>query len=96
VRVEVRGTDGLEVTSPATPVEGAAYAAGAAASLDVAFRPGPGRSLLSVAVSGSFAGGGRRGTVTTFPIGEPTPEQRKATGTVIDAGGERIKVVPGQ
>lgn len=96
VRVELRGTDGLTVTSDPVPVERASFDAGAESTFDVAFTPGPGRSLLSVAVSGKFRGAGRNGTVTTFPIGEATPEQQKATGTVIEGGGERLKVVPGR
>jgi hypothetical protein len=96
VKVEVRGTGGLAVTSEAVPLEGASFDAGAARTFDVAFTPGPGRSHLSVAVSGKFRGAGRSGTVTTFSVGEPTPEQQKASGTVIERGGERIKVVPGR
>jgi hypothetical protein len=93
VRVEVRGTDGLAVTSTAAPVERGSFAQGESTTFDVAFTPGPGRSYLSVAVSGKFRGAGKRAAVATFPVGEPTPEQRKATGTAVEGDGERVKVV---
>ena len=93
VQVEVRGTDGLAVASAAAPVEKASFAPGEAVTFDVAFTPGPGRSHLSVAVSGKFRGAGKRAAVAAFPVGEPTPEQLRATGTVVEGGGERLKVV---
>jgi hypothetical protein len=97
VRIEVHGAEGLAVTSAATPVERGAFARGETAAFDVAFAPGPGRSYLTVNVTGKFHGAGRRVAVASFPVGEPTAEQREAGGTVIDSGGERIKVVvPGQ
>jgi len=98
VRVEVGGVDGLSVASAAVPVDGASFARGESTTFDVAFTPGPGRSYLAVAVTGKFRGAGRRAAVTSFAVGEPTPEQEKAGGTVLEApGGERIKVVvPGK
>jgi hypothetical protein len=94
VRVQVRGLDGLAVTSGATPVDGARFGKGEVATFDVTFTPGPGRSFLSVAVQGHF-GGGRRATAVSFPVGEKSAQQRKATGTVIGgADGDRVKVLP--
>jgi hypothetical protein len=94
VRVEVAGAEGLTVTSGATPVDGASFAKGESTSFDVAFAPGPGRSYLSVTVTGKFHGAGRRAAVTSFAVGEPTAEQRKGAGTVVQgADGERVKVV---
>jgi hypothetical protein len=94
VRVEVRGAGGLAVTSGAVPVEGASFARGDAATFDVSFTLGPGRSELAVAVSGTFPGLGRRARIASFAVGEPTSEQRKAGGTVVEGDdGERIKVV---
>lgn len=94
VGIEVHGTDGLVVTSDAAPVEKGAFARGEAASFDVAFTPGPGRSLLAVAVAGKFGGAGKRAAVASFAVGEPSAEQRKTGATVVEgADGERIKIV---
>jgi hypothetical protein len=93
VRIEVHGAEGLAVTSAATPVEKRTFARGETAAFDVAFTPGPGRSYLAVNVTGKFHGAGRRAAVASFPVGEPTAEQRKAGGTVMESDGERIKVV---
>jgi hypothetical protein len=94
VRVQVRGLDGLAVTSEPAPVKGGRFAAGEVATFDVAFTPGPGRSFLSVGVQGSF-GAGRRATSVSFPVGEKSAEQRKPAGTVVEgANGERIKALP--
>jgi hypothetical protein len=94
VKVQVRGLDGLAVTSEAMPVKGARFEKGEVARFDVAFTPGAGRSFLSVAVQGSF-GAGRRATAVSFPVGEKSAVQRKGTGTVIEgANGERVKVLP--
>ncbi|HET8538892.1 MAG TPA: hypothetical protein VFL83_03365 [Anaeromyxobacter sp.] len=94
VRVDVRGAGGLAVRDGALPVDGASFARGEATTFDVSFTPGPGRSHLAVAVSGTFAGAGRRATVASFAVGEPTPDQRSAGGTVVEGeDGERIKVV---
>jgi hypothetical protein len=94
VRVRVKGLDGLALTSDVTPVQAAQVEQGDVAAFDVTFTPGPGRSFLSIAVSGNF-GGGRRATVVSFPVGEKSAEQRKGAGTVIEgADGERVKVLP--
>ncbi|HEX9052453.1 MAG TPA: hypothetical protein VF841_18145 [Anaeromyxobacter sp.] len=94
VRIDVHGASGLSVTSEATPVEHARFARGEAATFDVAFTPGPGRSQLAVAVVGKFRGVGKRTRIVSFAVGAPTPEQRKAGGTVVEGpGAERIKVV---
>ncbi len=86
------------MTSPALAVDRGAFAAGEATSFDVTFTPGPGRSRLAVSVSGKFHGAGKRAKVTSFSIGEPTPEQRRGEGTVVEGpDGERIRVVvPGK
>jgi len=98
VRVEVHGAGGLVVTSGAAPVDGASFARGEATAFDVSFTPGPGRSHLAVAVSGKFHGAGRRAAVASFPVGDPSPDQLKAEGTVVEGqDGERLKVVvPGK
>lgn len=96
VTIDVHGVDGLTVTSAATPVGGARFAAGESASFEVAFTPGPGRSHLVVAVSGTF-GAGVRNAVASFAVGEPTAEQQKASGTATtDSEGRRIKLLPAE
>jgi hypothetical protein len=98
VRIDVHGAAGLAVTSGATPVAHASFARGEATSFDVAFTPGAGRSYLAVGVAGKFHGGGKRAAVASFAVGDPTPEQLEAGGTVVEgADGERLKVVvPGR
>lgn len=98
VRIDVHGAGGLTVTSGAAPVERGAFARGASASFDVTFTPGPGRSSLAVVVGGKFQGAGKRAAVASFAVGEPTPEQLEAGGTVVEGpDGERLKVVvPGR
>jgi hypothetical protein len=98
VRVEVHGADGLQVTSVATPIQQAKFARGEVTTLDVTFTPGPGRSYLAVAVSGKFHGAGHRASVASFAVGEPTAEQLKGPGTIVESpDGERLHVVvPGK
>lgn len=92
VRVRVSGLDGLVVTSAPSAYEAARVRRGEVATFDVAFTPGAGRSLLTVAVTGQF--GGRRATTTSFPVGERSAEQRTGPGTVMeDPGGGRVKVL---
>jgi hypothetical protein len=94
VDVTVWGVDGLEVTSAAAPIVGATYAGGEAVTFPVAFRPGPGRSLLAVSVSGGF-GGSKRTRVTTFAVGTPSAAQQKAKAEVQpDSAGERVRIMP--
>jgi len=94
VHVAVKGLDGLTVTSDAQPVKAGRVEQGELAAFDVTFTPGPGQSLLSVAVSGNF-GGGRRATVVSFPVGEKSAEQQKGVGTIlVGPDGERVKVLP--
>ncbi len=94
VRIEVFGANGLAVTTGAVPVDGARFVRGDVVTLEVAFTPGPGRSSLVVAVTGSFRGGARRASVANFEVGEPTPEQRTGPGTVVQGSdGERLHVV---
>lgn len=98
VRIAVHGAGGLRVTSDTTPVARRSFARGEAATFDVAFTPGPGRSSLAVVVGGKFHGAGKRATVASFAVGEPTQEQRDAEGAVVQGSdGERLKVVvPGR
>jgi hypothetical protein len=94
VEIEVRGVDGLEVSSPAAPLTAPQVARREVRTLDVAFAPGPGRSLLVVGVTGRF-GGARRAAMTTFSIGEPAPLQKGASGkTLVDPQGRRIRALP--
>lgn len=92
-RIAVFGADGLAVTSAAEPLGTRAFSRGESAAFDVAFTPGPGRSRLVVSVSGTFHGAGKRTRTVSFEVGEPTAEQLRGPGTVVDAGGERIRVV---
>jgi hypothetical protein len=98
VRIAAFGAGGLEVTSAEVLADGASFARGEAASFDVAFTPGPGRSTLAIAVSGKFHGAGKRTRTASFPVGEPTPEQLRGPGTVVEGpDGDRIQVVvPGK
>jgi hypothetical protein len=98
VRIAVFGADGLAVTSAAEPVAKGAFARGEAAALDVTFTPGPGRSRLAVSVTGKFHGAGKRTRTATFAVGEPTPEQLRGEGAVVEgADGEKVRVVvPGK
>jgi hypothetical protein len=98
VRIAVHGAGGLRVTSDATPVAHRSFARGETAAFDVAFTPGPGRSSLAVVVGGKFHGAGKRATVASFAVGEPTKEQQDADGAVVESSdGERLKVVvPGR
>jgi hypothetical protein len=94
VRVDVSGVDGLTVKSPARPVDGASFVQSAQSSFDVAFTPGPGRSLLVVAVSGTFQDG-HRTKVASFDVGTPTVEQQRSPGTTVTGSdGERVKIMP--
>ena len=92
--VDVRGVDGLAVTSDPSPLSRGRFARGEAVTFDVAFTEGPGRSQLVVSVSGDF-GGARRSTVATFAVGKPTPDQLKPVGSsTTDSAGQHIKVMP--
>jgi hypothetical protein len=94
VRVNVSGADGLEVKSAATPVEGGSFAEAGSTAFDVAFTPGPGRSHLVVAVTGTFRGA-HQTKVASFSVGEPSAEQQQRTGnTLTNSEGQRIKVMP--
>jgi hypothetical protein len=94
VRVEVGGIDGLAVSGSPTLVAGASYDRGAVQTFDVPFTPGPGRSFLSVAVSGTFGGGGHLAKVRTVAVGTPSPEQQKANAeTVKTPSPEGVKIV---
>lgn len=94
VRIAVFGADGLTVTSAAAPIDGASFARGETAAFDVAFAPGPGRSRLAVSVSGKFHGAGKRTRAVSFAVGEPTPEQLRGLGTVVEGeDGEKLRVV---
>jgi len=96
VRVDVKGVDGLVVSSAATPVSEATVKQAEVRALDVAFAPGQGRSHLVVSVAGVF-GGASLNRVVSFAVGEPTAAQRTSPGTVITGSdGERVKVQPAE
>lgn len=94
VQVNVSGVDGLAVRSAASPVKGGSFARTDETSFDVDFTPGPGRSLLVVAVTGTFQGN-PMSKVVSFSVGTPTQEQQKSSGTTVTGSdGERIKIMP--
>ncbi|KFA92586.1 hypothetical protein [Archangium violaceum] len=94
VRVNVRGLDGLVVTSQPTLADNVNFPRDTTATYDVAYTPGAGRSHLVVSVSGEFKGA-QRSRVATFAIGTPTDSQRSSNATKAEgAEGERIKVMP--
>lgn len=96
VRVDLKGVDGLVVSSAATPMAEATVKQAERRALDVAFAPGQGRSHLVVSVSGTFRGA-RLSQVVTFAVGEATAEQRAGPGTVLTGrDGERVKVLPAE
>ncbi|NMO22830.1 hypothetical protein HPC49_49885 [Pyxidicoccus fallax] len=94
VQVNISGADGLKVKGATTPVNGASFTQAAVSTFDVEFTPGAGRSLLVVAVDGTFRGS-HLSKVTTFAVGTPTTEQLKSSGdTVTGSDGERVKIMP--
>lgn len=93
VQVNVSGVDGLTVRSGATPVAGTSFTNAGETSFDVDFTPGPGRSHLVVAVTGTFQGG-PLSKVASFAVGTPTAEQKSSGNTITGSDGERIKVMP--
>ncbi|WP_164001510.1 hypothetical protein [Pyxidicoccus caerfyrddinensis] len=94
VQVNVSGVDGLAVKSAGSPVKGGSFARSDETSFDVDFTPGTGRSLLVVAVTGTFQGS-PMSKVVSFSVGTPTAEQQKTSGTTVTGSdGERIKVMP--
>ncbi len=96
VSIEARGLEGLSVTSAGTVLSGGRFARGESVTFDVAYAEGPGRSQLVLAVSGRF-GPATRSTVASFPVGQPTAEQQKASGSATtDSTGQRIKVLPAE
>jgi hypothetical protein len=94
--VEVRGVDGLTVTSASSLLAGARFGRGESVTFDVELTEPAGRSNLAVTVSATF-GGSKRSTVATFAVGQPTAEQLKPSGNVTtDSAGQRIKVMPAE
>lgn len=94
VQVHVSGVEGLSVRSGATPLAGTRFTNAGETSFDVDFTPGPGRSHLVVAVTGTFQGS-HMSKVASFAVGTPSAEQQKSSGTTITGSdGERIKVMP--
>jgi hypothetical protein len=94
VTAVVSGVDGLTVSSEPTLLSSASLSRGEARTFEVAFRPGPGQSLLVVSVQGTF-GGARRGRVLSFAVGTPTEAQRRGAGTVITTDdGQRLNLMP--
>jgi hypothetical protein len=97
VTVEVRGTNGLEVTGGEQPIENGEFASGDAAHANVTFTSPEGRARLVVTVSGDF-NGVRQATVASFAVGKPSAEQQKERerGVVDDGKGGKIKLSPAQ
>lgn len=94
VNVDVKGIDGMQVTSTPSLVQSGQFSAGQTATFDVTYVPGPGRSNLAVSVMGTF-NGSRLGTTTMYGVGTPTEEQKRTAGEVTtDSSGQRIKVLP--
>jgi hypothetical protein len=102
VRVDVRGVDGLAVTSAATPIAGSRFEQGETATFDVVYAAGPRRSALAVSVSGDFAGSARA-SVVSFEVASPAPDRKNGLtgttdqprpGTVVETeDGDRVKVL---
>ncbi|MEW5741994.1 MAG: hypothetical protein AB1938_23970 [Myxococcota bacterium] len=92
VVVSVSGVDGLAVAGEATVLQGQAFAKGESRSFDVAYTRPAGRAELVVNVSGDF-GGGKRGRVASFVVGEgPLPA---SPGEVMTTDqGDTVKVMP--
>jgi hypothetical protein len=97
VAVRLSGLDGLQVTSPAAPVERASYRRGERAAVEATFTPGPGESSLVVTVEGTFAGS-RRTLVRSFAVGTPSraQEEKARAGVETDQQGERLHVLPAE
>jgi hypothetical protein len=93
VAVEVSGVDGLVVAGPPALAKDASFDHGATAAYEVAFTPGPGRSALAVAVTGTFAGQPRAWLVT-FPVGEPAAPAPRPASVDVQPDGERVKALP--
>ena len=93
VRVNVRGVDGLQVTSPQDLAQGASFKKGDVATYDVSFVPGPGQSNLAVTVTGTF-NGISQAAARSFAIGTPGPEKQGPGHVVEDSDGQRIKELP--
>lgn len=90
-RVQVRGVDGLVVTSEATPVDGGAFARGDGRTFDVRYTAGDGGHLV-VAVS-TVSSGGARARVASFAVGERGVGRSSAGAS---STGERRRLVPVQ
>jgi hypothetical protein len=90
--VAVSGVDGLEVQGEAKVVAGQAFAKGESKSFEVAYTRPAGRAELVVSVVGDF-GGGKRGRVASFVVGEgPLPD---SPGEVVTTDqGDTVKVMP--
>lgn len=94
VDISVNGIDGLTVTSATALVQNGTFERGATAAYDVAYTPGPGRSMLNVTITGIF-GGARSGRAAAFTVGEPTAAQKAAAEQgAVDASDE-VKVLDG-
>lgn len=92
VELAVSGIDGLVVEGEARLVDKGEFARGDTRTFDVAFKPGPGRSMLVVSVSGSF-NGAPRARVASFTVGTgPLPQTPGQVITTDD--GEKVKVMP--
>lgn len=92
VRITAGGVDGLVVAGEPVVLSEGTFERGATHRFQVNFTPGPGRSALTVAVSGSF-NGAARARVASFTLGEGgTPASPGQVMTSDD--GETVKVLP--
>jgi len=91
--VEVRGVDGLAVTSDPTRYRAVALPR-RGRDLRRRLHGGP-RSLAPGGERVGDFGGAKRSMVASFAVGTPTPDQLKPVGTsTTDSAGQRIKVMP--
>lgn len=90
--VSITGVDGLAVAGEPAVLQGQAFARGESKAFDVAYTRPAGRAELVVSVSGDF-GGGKRGRVASFVVGEgPLPD---SPGQVMTTDqGDTVKVLP--
>lgn len=90
--VRFTGSDGLEITSGATPLTGAIYSGGQAVTLPVTFRIGADAAVLSAFVSGRFDGR-ERVRVVSFPVGKGR-QHAVSEKPEVDSSGARVRVMP--
>jgi len=93
VSVEVWGVDGLVVTSAKQPLQGARFARGDKAPIDVSFTAPANRADLAVKVRGTF-GGRVRERVQSFSVNASAPPATNAPGEVkLGPDGQPVRVM---